>query len=69
MSFKINVSSASEIDLIESFVFYEEKEKGLGGKFIDCIDDAFELISETPQQFRLVYKNVRRFIINANVDL
>jgi toxin ParE1/3/4 len=62
MRFNINVSSYAEIDLYESFVFYEEREAGLGDKFISYIDESFNFIAENYLASPVIYKKVRRFV-------
>lgn len=47
-------------EIIEARDWYEDKSAGLGRSFITAIDAVIERISANPEQFPVMYKNVRR---------
>jgi len=53
----------AEQDITEAFTYYEENLIGLGSSFILCVDAAFQSISRNPEQYKKVYKNIRRVLI------
>lgn len=60
MSYKIIIRPEAEADLTESFRWYQAQVPSLGIEFLNCIDDAFDLIIENPRIYQKIYKNVRR---------
>jgi hypothetical protein len=40
-----------ESDMGEAYWWYEEKDLGLGGEFLRCLEEAFSRISDYPEQF------------------
>ena len=69
----------AEQDLKETHEWYEAQRQNLGIEFIDEIDAVIHKIEETPQQYRKIYKNIRRalckrfpyavYFIKANQDI
>lgn len=58
MSYKILVRPEAELDLLDAITYYEEKLNDLGREFLFSIESAFDLLSNQPESFPLVYKNV-----------
>ncbi|MCF8304046.1 MAG: type II toxin-antitoxin system RelE/ParE family toxin [Bacteroidales bacterium] len=50
-SFKLQVYDAAELDLDESYVWYEEHVSGLGDQFIDDVRESMDYISRSPYSF------------------
>ena len=48
MKFEINVLDEAETDLDDSFLWYESQSPGLGEKFIEFVNKAFEFILAHP---------------------
>jgi plasmid stabilization system protein ParE len=50
----------AEQDLAEARDWYDGQREGLGGEFLERVEDTFEQIRERPELFALVYRRVRR---------
>lgn len=55
MSYKIIIRPEAEADLTESFRWYQAQVPSLGIEFLNCIDDAFDLIIENPRIYQKIY--------------
>ena len=56
------VVPAAEDDVLDAYTWYEDKSAGLGNRFLDSLDDAFQLILENPVAFPSVIDEVRRTV-------
>ena len=50
-------------DLLEAAEWYEEQQKGLGGKFIDEVEELLGYLETNPLLFPIKYKEVRQAIL------
>lgn len=50
MSRALIVTPDAEADLLEGFLSYEEKQLGLGGRFLDEIEQSFGRIASNPNK-------------------
>ena len=57
---EIIVRPNAELDLTDSFNWYETQKSGLGYELIEAIDNCISSISNNPESFPLVHKNIRR---------
>ncbi len=65
MKFEIQLSDEAEEDIFKSFVWNEKKQSGLGDEFFDVIQNSFQLISKSPESYRIQYKQkVRAFVVD-----
>lgn len=53
----------AEVELAEAAQFYERKVAGLGTQFRQEFDLAIARILETPDRWRILEKDIRRFLI------
>lgn len=60
MTATIIVQPEAEADLAEAFAWYERRQQGLGGEFLDAIDRVFERIAEHPLLAPQVWREARR---------
>lgn len=63
MSYTITIRKEAEADLSEAFQYYEDCRSGLGNDFLLCIEASLSRINRNPNQFRAVYKEVRRAFV------
>jgi len=58
------ISSASETDIAETALWYENQKKGLGLEFIAEIEAAFGTLQKDPERFRIYYpaRQIRRIL-------
>ena len=50
-------------ELIDAQDWYENEAPGLGRRFREAVDAVVERMSDTPRQFPVIYKNVRRALL------
>jgi plasmid stabilization system protein ParE len=50
-------------DIQQAYDWYEERESGLGEKFIRCLDDCLLSIRRIPMGYAKVYRNYRRAVV------
>lgn len=50
-------------DILDAWQWCEQRRPGLGGEFVDAVDDALELISAQPLSFSVVHYGVRQALV------
>lgn len=50
-------------DLTDAAVWYEQRQGGLGHRFLDEVAAALSAVSEAPSMFPIVHRNTRRALI------
>ncbi|MGF7139072.1 type II toxin-antitoxin system RelE/ParE family toxin [Roseimarinus sediminis] len=58
--YKLIVTSYAESDAVEAANWYNNKKAGLGSEFLLALDKKIISIKQSPQQFQIIYKNIRR---------
>lgn len=51
MKYILEVKDEANIEIIESYLYYENKREGLGEEFIEHIDIFFDRITKDPEHF------------------
>lgn len=64
MKLPVTFHRAASAEFIEASVWYENKQAGLARQFISEIDRCVSLASESPYQFSIVHKDIRRIVVN-----
>ena len=64
MSLSLVVSPGAESDILEAFVWYEERQDGLGRRFIGELDLAFSRALEDPFSYREDLPGIRRALMH-----
>ena len=54
------VRPAAAADLEDAFVWHEGQRMGLGEEFLDAVGQVFMAVAESPQRYRVVYRDTRR---------
>lgn len=49
----------AEADIAEAALWYERQSAGLGAEFVAAVDECFELLSQQPEAFPVVYRSAR----------
>lgn len=60
MSFVVKKLPVAEEDALEAAIWYEERQSGLGGEFLDEVDRAVRALSESALHNRIRFADVRR---------
>ena len=63
MSRPIVIRPDAQDDIREAGAWYGDVRDRNGKTFIDALDDAFDLISEHPEAFQMVYRSARRYVL------
>src|SRR5688572_18297720 len=63
MSLTWLIRPEAEADMAEAKDWYDEKRKGLGDDFLDCVDAALERIRRNPEAYAVIYKSLRRAMV------
>ena len=54
------IRAEAEADLADARTWYERREDGLGGTFLERVEEALRQIERLPESHRVVYGSVRR---------
>jgi plasmid stabilization system protein ParE len=57
------VQPEAEVDLAESFRWYEARQEGLGHEFLEAVSSTFDRICEEPSRYPVVYRHARRALL------
>lgn len=61
--FSLVVRSLARRDIAEAAQWYEDREVGLGDRFLARVTTAAETARAAPEQYRTVYRDVRRILV------
>jgi plasmid stabilization system protein ParE len=59
------VRPLAQADIDDAVTWYEQRQSGLGSRFLDVLDDAFTRIRDTPLQFPTISADVRRALLHT----
>lgn len=59
MAYKLVIKPLAELDIAESYQWYDEKLEGLGDDFLNELERSLELIKTNPHQYQVRYKATR----------
>ena len=59
----ISIRKEAEEDISETYQYYESCREHLGSDFLLCIEESLARISRNPNQYRKIYKTVRRALV------
>lgn len=59
MNNRLIIRKCAEIQIEETYNWYENTQANLGNDFLHSIEDALLKIENTPEAFQLKYKNIR----------
>ncbi len=54
------IRAEAEADLADARSWYEQRENGLGDKFLERVEESLEQIDRLPESHRIVYRSIRR---------
>ena len=61
--YQLSVRKEAESDLREAYSYYESCRKNLGSDLLLCVEAIFERIKRNPNQYRILFKNIRRVTV------
>ena len=62
MTHALEIKDEANIEIIEAFLYYEEKRTGLGEEFLEHLDTYFDRITENPKTLSTKEKTVSRSV-------
>ena len=65
MSRRLIVKAGAEVDITDGYVWYQERQSGLGVKFVEELDAAFQRIVDNPASYQEVMPDVRRAVVHT----
>jgi plasmid stabilization system protein ParE len=63
VNYELKFRHEAEIDLQKAAKWYEQQKEGLGFDFLNEVEKKCEVINHTPLIFEVVYKKLRRVVI------
>ena len=69
MKLALVIEPDAEEDISIGYRWYEERQVGLGTKFLDALEALFDQILENPQLYEELIPGVRRSVTNQDVSL
>ena len=64
MALRLIIRPEAELDIESSAMWYESQQPGLGGRFLEELNDGFVRVAEQPLRFPRIEKNVRRGLLD-----
>lgn len=59
MKYQIVISDEARLDILDSFLYYQQQQLGLGAKFENELSKSFEVIIQNPHLFQIKYLDIR----------
>ncbi len=63
MKYELIIKQEANLEIIESYLFYETKSKGLGERFLENLDFYFERIQNFPEHYQTKRKPYREAVV------
>ena len=63
MSYELIIRPEAELDIQDTFEWYEAQSLGLGSQFVRAVDTCLSSIGSNPLAYPIIYKQVRRALI------
>jgi plasmid stabilization system protein ParE len=63
MSLSWLIRPEAEAEIAEAKDWYDEKRRGLGDDFLECVDATLERIRRNPESYAVIYKTLRRAMV------
>lgn len=63
MANSVVFSPLTQLEIQEAYSWYEEKQNGLGEKFIAVLEEAIEVIASSPESFPIKVEQFRQYPI------
>jgi plasmid stabilization system protein ParE len=63
MKYTLDIKETAKVGLFEAFDYYENKQEGLGDKFLDDWETHLNIIKQNPLLFQKKYKDFRQLLI------
>ena len=65
MSHALIVTPGAEADILDGYRSYEEKQSGLGARFLEEVDRSLARIAPNPLQYQQIEPEIRRAVVHT----
>ena len=59
----LRIRPAAAADIEDAYKWYETRRPGLGGEFLQAVSSVLEAISQQPERFPVIYRDLRRALL------
>jgi plasmid stabilization system protein ParE len=63
MTAELIIAPEAEQDVLQAYEWYEDRRRGLGDEFLDCVDACIQGICRMPELYAKVYEEFRRALL------
>lgn len=63
MNLDLKISEQAALETHESYLWYQERQEGLGEKFLNALDELYVAINNRPESFPIYTDNFRRALL------
>jgi toxin ParE1/3/4 len=64
MIYRLTILDPAHEDTLDAFDWYKMQSEFAAAYFLERIDEAFKIITETPLIYQIIYRNFRQVILN-----
>lgn len=68
MKYHLIIKSAAELDITGSVKWYDEKQQGLGLRFLNDLDQKLQKVKANPLHYQVRYKTIRMAFLDTFED-
>ncbi len=65
MSRSLIVEPEAETDILDGYIWYENREEGLGSRFIEELESAFNRVAANPMSYQEAEPDIRRSVTHV----
>jgi hypothetical protein len=55
MAYNLIIKSGAQADAVTAYLYYEDKQNGLGSRFLDALSDQYRKLEKDPQLYSFVH--------------
>ena len=63
MVYNLSIKQEAQQEILEGFLWYESKNRGLGTRFVAEVERVIEYVSKYPHHFQIKYKEYREALV------
>jgi len=63
MTYQLSVKQEAQEEILNGFLWYESKSKGLGTRFVGEVEKVMEYVGKYPHHFQVKYKEYREAVV------
>lgn len=63
MRYRVKYTDRSSRNILGAIKWYEGKQNGLGGEYLNCIEKSLERIQKCPELYKIITPPIRRCVV------